>query len=391
MKIQLEQLFFGRGEHGYSVLGASSGCPPLEHRLESLCDSLGTPVGDYDGTPFLLSVPEGDWVLMVCVRRGAPDSMKRDTLFFHALVAAKKDLDAAKANAFTLFDQGAFAAKMPAGTVEVLWFDCKPGRDGSTSRPPDGRAVDASLPCFVRSPSPAPDVVRALVGDRANELAWATFAFRPLDGFDVQVLPLRGAAPRSANECDAEGNLVRVSESSDSRTTPVSLAGSSGQGPQERRNPPLPNNPTMLKISLFANLVLLALCAALFASRKFSPDPLAKPEAAVVTKVVEAPLSDERKKEIERKAVEAAQQGIKENAVKKYRAELASQFPQEQRIEGSFFTSITNLPPCKSLSHAAEGEFELAESYLKKADGYVDFLNKIFPEKENENAKESSN
>ena len=319
--------------------------------------------------------------------------MRRDTLFFHALVATKKELDAAKANALMLFDQGAFAAKMPAGTVEALWFDCKPGRDGSTSRPPDGRAVNASLPCFVRSPSPAPDVVRAFVGDRANELAWATFAFRPLDGFDVQVLPLRGAVPRSANECDAEGNLVRVSESSDSRTTPVSLAGSSGQGPQERRNPPLPNNPTMLKISLFANLVLLALCAALFASRKSSPDPLAKPEPAVVTKFVEAPLSDERKKEIERKAVEAAQQGIKENAVKEYRVILAKEFPSNNRITEPFLTSITNLSPCKFLADATkeDKEYEQTKTYLEKADRYVDFLNKIFPEKENENANEPSN
>ena len=220
MKLTLEQLFYGRGERGYGVLGMSPGGAPFTARVEMLCGAVGTPGADYGGEPFLLSVPENDRVLMICGRRGAPDSMNRETLFFHALVAAKKDLAAAKADALSIFAQGAFAAKMPAGTVEPLRIDCKAGRDGSTSRPPDGRAVGASLPCFVRSPSPAPDVVRAFVGGRANELAWATFAFQPFDGFDVQVLPPRIAAPRSTNECDVDGKLVRAAETSGTACAP---------------------------------------------------------------------------------------------------------------------------------------------------------------------------
>ena len=210
MTIRLEQLFYGRGECGYAILGTSPGGTQLAARVKQLCDSVGTPGVAYNGESFLLSVPEDDHVLMVCGRRGAPDSMGRETLFFHALAAAKKDFTAAKANALTLFDQGAFSGKMPDGNIDAIRIDCKPGRDDSTSRPPSEHAQLPLLPCFVRASRPCPDAVRHLVGDRANELSWATFVFQPLAGFDVQVLPPRAAAPHSANECDADGNLVHA-------------------------------------------------------------------------------------------------------------------------------------------------------------------------------------
>ena len=292
MKLRLEQVFYGRGELGYDVLGASPGGASLTARVEQLCGSVGTPGGGYGGEPFLLSVAEGDRDIMVCGRRGAPDSMGRDTLFFHALVAAKTELDAAKENAFTLFDQDAFAVKMPDGTVEALRIDCKPVRVGSSIRPTDGRAEDAVLPCFVRVPSPAPDAVRGLVGDRANELSWATFAFRPLDGFDVQVLPPRVAAPDSTNEYDANGKLVRaaVRQGNNGQARRPQgkeiFPGRPAGGERVVNAPPPSKSFAMFKFSLFANLVLLALCAALLASRKSVPLPVSKPEPTVVTYTV---------------------------------------------------------------------------------------------------------
>lgn len=300
MRMTLEQVFYGRGGWGYGVLGMSPGGAPFEARVGTLCGAVGTPGGDYGGEPFLLSVPEGDSILMVCGRRGAPDSMNRETLFFHALVAAKKDLAAAKGDAFSLFAQGAFAAKMPAGTVEPLRIDCKPDRDGSRSRPSDGRTAGASLPCFVRSPSPAPDVVRAFVGDRANGLAWATFAFQPLDGFDVQILPPRIAAPRSANECDADGKLVRAAETSGGRAAPARSASPPYHHDTPKPTPSSSKPSTMLKISLFANLALLAVCAALLASRKEVPStvPVSTKEPTASSSAAEKRI-EELKTELE--------------------------------------------------------------------------------------------
>ncbi len=268
MKLLLEQLFYGRGERGYGILGASPEALSFRNRVEAICGAVGTPAACYDGEPFLLSVPEGGRVIMVCGRHGAPDSMKRETLFFHALIAEKTVLAAANANAFTLFDQGAFAGRLPCGEIQAVSFIANPGEAESAA------SCRASLPCFIRSDKPAPDAVRALVGMDANELTWATFAFQPLGGFDAQVIPPRAAAPFGASEYDASGNLVRAANCAQTGKDKPSYA-----QPSTRHDVALPSSmrqktSAMLKVSLLANLFLVALCAALFVSRKAEqPNP----------------------------------------------------------------------------------------------------------------------
>lgn len=379
MKLLLEQLFYGRGGRGYGVLGMSPGGAPFAARVEKLCGAVGTPGADYGGEPFLLSVPEGDCVLMVCGRRGAPDSMNRETLFFHAIVAARKDLAAAKGDAFSLFAQGAFAAKMPAGTVEPLRIDCKSDRDGSASRPSNGRATGASMPCFVRSSSPAPGVVRAFVGARANDLAWATFAFQPLDGFDVQILPPRIASPRSVNECDADGKLVRAAEMSGGRAAPARSASLPYHHDTPKQTPSSSKqSSTMLKISLFANVALAVVCAALLSSRGsgsvVKPEPSivtdipkrtgVKPEPSIITdspeQSGEISLSDERKAEIEGAAV------------KRYLDALAAKLPPSSRIK-NFKTEKETLPQIDDIK--SDPKFATQLKFLERLESYVSFVN----------------
>lgn len=60
MRVRLEQVFYGRGDNGYAVLGVSPGGRPLARRVAALCGAVGTPGGNYGGEPFLLSVPDGD-------------------------------------------------------------------------------------------------------------------------------------------------------------------------------------------------------------------------------------------------------------------------------------------------------------------------------------------
>lgn len=324
MRISIEQLFYGRGDRGYGVLGTSPGGVLFAARVETLCGAVGTPGADYGGEPFLLSVPEGDRVLMICSRRGAPDSMGRETLFFHALVAAKKDLLAAKADAFSLFAQGAFVAKIPSGPIDALPLEVKPGRDDSPSRPNGGRIVHASLPCVIRSDQAAPDAVRAVVDARTIDLSWATFSFQPLVGFDVQVLPPRLSSPRTANEYDASGNLLRSAAQTRSKQTcrtnpdenPSGRDGSTSRPPGGRvADASLPpRNSPMLKFSLFANVALFALCGALLTSGKGSslptsstPDPMVVTNFVdrIVTNEVPASLSPEEKAGIQRDAQES--------------------------------------------------------------------------------------
>lgn len=332
MHISLDQLFYGRGERGYAILGASPGAEPFAARVESLCGGVGTPAADYGGEPFLLSVPDGDRVLLVCGRRGAPDSMERGTLFFHALVAEKTVLAAAKADAFSLFDQGAFADKMPTGEIKALHIDAKPGRNGSTSRPAGGRIVDASQPCVFRSDCPAADLVRAALGGRANDYAWVTFAFQALPRFDVQVLPPRVTAPAGCSEYDDNGILLRAARTvaaTDSRRTdqpPQQPVRTIPVGPESSKPSP------MLKLSLAANVVLAVLCAVLFIGRK-TPEPVHVVDPA--EKPAEASLSPEQRKAIEQAAVETYKKtatATKEDAVKVFRSKLAQAFPLESHI-----------------------------------------------------------
>ena len=383
MRISIEQLFYGRGDRGYGVLGTSPGGVLFAARVETLCGAVGTPGADYGGEPFLLSVPEGDRVLMICSRRGAPDSMGRETLFFHALVATKKDLLAAKADAFSLFAQGAFVAKIPSGPIDALPLEVKPGRDDSPSRPNGGRIVDASLPCVIRSDQAAPDAVRAVVNAKTIDLSWATFSFQPLVGFDVQVLPPRLSAPRTANEYDASGNLLR--SAAQTRSTPPSQPipddvpsgrdGSTSRPTNGRVVPASPPSKTspMLKLSFAANAALAVLCAALLASRKpsqgQSPDPPSRPRILTntVERVVTKPSTAEPS--------EADRKKIQDEAVATYREQLEASFSQTFRIR-DFDSESTVIP---GLAEYAK-EYENVRSFLEKLKHYVLFVNTNLPE-----------
>lgn len=278
MRISLEQLFYGRGEGGYGILSASSDAAPFARCVEALCGAVGTPGGDYGGEPFLLSKPEGDSVIMICGRRGAPDGMGRATLFFHALIGRKNVLSVAKLNAFALFAQGAFADKMPHGEIPSLSFDMSDDGGAPARHQSNEGAADSSLPCVFRSDKPAPILVGTAVGERANELAWATFSFQSLEGFDAQVLPLRVAAPICCNEYDSWGKLIRataaissnakkrsqsteqaaMSERHSSTSRTISSAAEGGKS----------RTAHMLWLSCVGNFVLAIACVALFATKK---------------------------------------------------------------------------------------------------------------------------
>lgn len=345
MNVTLDQVFYGRGERGYAILGASSGAAGFASRVESLCGAVGTSGSEYGGDPFLLSVPGKDHVIMVCGRRGVPDAMGRATLFFHVLIGAKQELVAENADAFALFEQGVFTDRMPAGEIPLLRLDV-----GSVSGKLGGRRLDVVLPCLFRSERPAPGLVRSAVGDRVNDLAWATFTFQPLPDFDVQVLPLRVLAPRTMNEYDKSGVIVRQAVvKSDVRVTarpdnehrrPLPSAAPVTDAP-----PPEKSN-AMLKFSLVLNLVLAAACAVLYASRKSAsdtPSPTPVPQVTVPDNVkkempgnekpdakkVDVPLSVEQKVVIERAAVRQLKEQLKKQFKEQFKGEQISNFDRE--------------------------------------------------------------
>lgn len=339
MTITLEQIFYGRGSRGYAVLGTSPGAKPFAPRIEALCGAVGTPAADYGGEPFLLSVPDGDRVLLICGRRGAPDGMGRGTLFFHALVVEKTVLSAAKADAFSLFKQGAFADRMPTGEIKALRIDANPGSDGSPSRPTGGHFVDASLPCVIRSDKTAPNLVRAVLAGRVNDCAWSTFAFQFLDGFTAQVLPARVAAPRTANEYDPTGKLLRpaaTKQSAEPRRDDSDGVSSGRDGSTRRPSgervidaSPPPGKSPMLKFSLAANVVLAVLCSALLVLRKTAPQPPSTPSSPlVVTNVVQKVVTNNVPAELS----DDDRNNLQDKAIADYRATLVAILPKETNL-----------------------------------------------------------
>ena len=293
MTIEFEQLFYGRGPRGYAVLGASPKAADVSEFVESLCGSVGTPGTDYGGDPFLLSVPEGASVVMVCGRRGEPDGMGRSTLFFHALVAPKASLAAARTDAFSLFKQGVFADKMPQGEIKALTV--------RMYAPPQSTAPGspAAFPVVCRSRVPSLDLAREALGGRSLDYKWATFAFRHLDGFDVQVLPPHVTIRQKLSKAD--------------ETPAFSSSVSSGSSASSRQPPTSDSSPSAaLKISLSVNLVLAVACGMLLASWKFvgtdPADSASLPARCIavtntVEKIVTIPLPPKQKEDIGRAAV----------------------------------------------------------------------------------------
>lgn len=386
MKLLLEPLFYGRGERGYGVLGASPGGLPFAHRVEALCDGVGTPSAGYAGEPILLSAPEGARVIMICGRRGVPDSMGRDTLFFHALVASRKDLDAARANAFALFDQGAFGGKMAGPSVDAVQLDFKTIRDDGKIGITDGLTVGASLPAVVRSGKPEPELVRSALGNRANELAWATFGFSGRDDFDLLVLPAGAAVSSRYSEFDATGRPLMesrramvASASSSTRSGDSQKTASVGEPASQAAGR---NNLVAFRLSIAANVLLAVACAALAGGRKThipvetdeKPKDVSLP-AVVVTNYVPAPVSSEQTNEIRRLYLE----------------ELVRDFPDEKRIaDYSTEVASSSIPLYEQILNESFEQYENTRTFLAKIETYVKTLNEILLRKKNGNENEFS-
>ena len=374
MKISFEQLFYGRSERGYGILGSSSGGRAFAVRIESLCGAVGTPGADYNGDSFLLSVPVGDCIVMLCGRRGEPDSIGRATLFFHALVANKAELSSAGADAFSLFSQGAFLGKMPAEEIGVLCVDVAQSRAGAKESP-----FDATFPCVIRSAKPAPEVIRGVVGENTLNRSWATFAFQSMQDFDVQVLPPRVSCPRDLSEYDAAGRLVcsaAISNSGTKDEVPQKRSNETPRSPIEKTADVTSKNKSsaMFKLSIFVNVVLAIVCGVLLAFRTTSTD---RSDVTIfgegtVGKTIRQKLTALEKGEIENAAVMQFIEGLK------------SSFPREKKIS-DFEASIKRLPNFEvvypEIMRGEHNESNVAKPILDSLKEYVIFLNNHILEK----------
>jgi len=189
--IELEQLFWGHDGGRYRLLGASSQASAEE--AARIRDRLGTPGGLSEIRPFLLSVPAGDRLIMMCGQQGRRDDIGRKTLFFHTLIGSREECARHHVNAYALWKRGCFKGEfVDEGPVKPLSVQNLPeiripAQDGDPSW--DGRKL------AIRSDKPENEMVCRLLGDRINDVPWAGFSWNPLDDFLLYAISRNAAAP----------------------------------------------------------------------------------------------------------------------------------------------------------------------------------------------------
>lgn len=169
--MQLNQIFYGNVGFGYKVLGASDAL--LSKKAAEICCAVGTPDGISELAPFLISVPVGNQLFMVCCSPGKADGVGRKTLFFHVLVGNRQEATQAGINAFSLWESKRFSDELPSGSILPVSVLKLFGESG----PPAWDGVPLRLP----RKRPANLEIRQLVGSRVNDVAWSTFSFCNLD------------------------------------------------------------------------------------------------------------------------------------------------------------------------------------------------------------------
>lgn len=189
--IKLEQLYWGHDGGRYRLLGASSQAPADD--VAYFRDRLGTPDGLSEIKPFLLSVPVGDLLVMMCGQQGRRDNIGRKTVFFHALIGSKEECKQHHVNAYSLWENGFFKAEYVEGTsVEPL----------SVQILPEIHIPEVETPLWngqklaIRSDKPENELVCQMLGARINDVPWAGFTWNPLDDFMVYAISRYAATPK---------------------------------------------------------------------------------------------------------------------------------------------------------------------------------------------------
>ena len=242
MQVKLEQVFYGRGQFGYGVLGSSPNGKAFGEAVELLCESIGSPDAFLTWEPFLINRRFGDYCLMCCVQPGEPDSCGRPTVLYHVLIGLASEMVAAGLDAFALQDTGLFRKDVVEHPESVLVEGCSQKRL-------DDRSFDIQFPAVVSVSRPEPDLIRGLLGADSVRRSWATFAFHSMLGFDLYALNDRASLPTDVACYDSNGKLLSVLKSADQEGV--------RQMPASKKSP-------LLGISLVINVILLVVYVLLF-------------------------------------------------------------------------------------------------------------------------------
>ena len=348
---KLGQIFYGRGRNGYGVLGASPMGHPFTESVAALCRAVGSPDHPDDIRPFLLNKREDGNAIMIRACRGEGDQTGRSTLFFHALVAPASMLAAAKLDAFALVEGGAFLSALPEKVEDI---EIPPSGEHGNMTP----SGELRFPAFIASDYPLEDEVRRALGREALSRNWATYSYRPLDGFDLCVYSSYATPPefgsryafKSGKLVAAEKLTVVSTEQTMTKNAASSMA---------------------LKVSITANilLALLVILHWLPASRIPEPsNPLpgptenAKPDSAEMTEAAARTKWETAWKEEWRRSL---------------RTSFEKRLDGKQRINNFATEASSKIPYVKQI--IALPEMDERRLFFDACGVYVDFIeNELF-------------
>ena len=259
MQVKLEQIFYGRGQFGYGVLGASPNGKAFGEAVESLCESIGSPDAFLAWKPFLVNRRFGDYCLMCRVQPGEPDSCGRPTILYHVLIGLTSEMVAAGLDAFVLQEAGFFRKDVVEHPESV-------SVEGRSQKRLEKRPFDIQFPAVVSVSGPEHDLIRGLLGADSARRSWATFAFHPMLGFDLYALNKRASLPTDVACYDSNGKLLSALKSADQ---------------EGKRQRPISNKSPLLGMSLVINAILLVACVFLFSRNPSSHQQEVRSQAVV--------------------------------------------------------------------------------------------------------------
>ena len=140
---------------------------------------------------------------MICAQCGPPDKVGRETLFFHALAANRREANACGINAFSLWETGYFQSRHTIMPTPILLQN--PRFSQSSGRP--AFAWDGT-PTVILSNREQGALLRPLLGDKVNQVKWASYSFQKREDFTLYVLSERAVRPEGTICRDVNGTLL---------------------------------------------------------------------------------------------------------------------------------------------------------------------------------------
>ena len=384
--MNVEQIFYGRGENGYAILGSSIPLCGLTDQVLELCQSIGTPgfEREDDNQPFLLQKVCGPNVLMACGRNGEPDSLGRKTLFFHVVAVPFSFAKEKRISAADLYRAGVFSEKCLDGKLSALSLNHVQASAGGS---PSG---GFELPAVFRCRRAENLELVKLLGGALVDTNWATMSWSVLRGFDWYGLDEScsvASVPMTHTVYDSDGTLFRANAKG---------AGGSHAAPSSPETVPSlksPRNSEMKKGVCFAvGGLLVGFSLGLVPGRNAEPR---NGERVIVE-------SRESKEEIENRVREEVRSQLEKELRASIASELATEqkenvqetnplpsfderwritnFKKEMRVDGTYQSAMIDNPGDPTLK-AERGLF-------KKLEYYVDFVNGHFGCKQGDKQKE---